>query len=429
MKLNQDGLNRMQAVNKRHSDTLQNLDRKGEELAKAEEEEKARDAANYEAAERIEEKRQDMEGIGDADVSTIDADGVIEADHTPRPGFRQSPAPQSFLRFEETMAFAAAAPVYASGSIDGVFIASDRLMSYFEIKAVDDLKDSSVMIACLGKLGICMNDENHRVAAECKALYSAIMYDVVTNATAEIIISKIRSSQFIENELRPLAEKLGQDNEIMSHMASLAKATEMIQRRVNELAGIRSTYIGVETLALFNSFDRDAIEQSASGVTLEDVRAGRTKNYVSGSLDGNFMVSDTLMTYCDIPNIEALSTPTNMINCISKLARCMNDNNHRVARDCRDIYKSIMYDTVTNAAAEIIVSKIRTHEFIEKELALVATEGANSVDVMEHMASLGRVNALLQQKLNELIGIQSTFIAMETLGLLAGFDARAVAVQ
>ena len=449
------GLKLDEASAKQISDAYEEKQKRNQELnkvAKELEDTKAAndktDTENIKKANKIEEQWKDtVEPLEQAGVDYLDptikeygvTPNISEEKETPNSesnstpsGFRTSPTtspgPQSFLRTEEKLSFAAATTAdTASGSINGVYISSDKLMHYCQIKAVDDLKDKSVMISCLGTLGTCMNDGNHTVSAECKALYSGIMYDTVTNATVEIIVSKIKSSQFIESELKPLVEETNKDAEVMNHMASLGKINEMIQRRINELVGIQSTYIGVETLGKFNGFDNDAINEAASVVTFTEEQEGKDKKTASyGSIEGKFIASDTLMTYCELKSIKELYNPDEMISCIGKLTRCMNDENHRTASDCKTIYKAVMYHAVTNAIAEIIVNKIKTLEYVEKELEPAAKEASDSKDVMEHMASLGKASELVQKKLNELIEIQSTFIAAETLELLPGFDGRAV---
>ena len=111
--------------------------------------------------------------------------------------------------FSETMVFAdLAGGSVPDGTVNGVFILSDRLAQECEIN-VADLEDEKVMDECIKKLVKAKSDNDASIAQEATAVYKTIMQETVNGLIAESMAQKNEAANYETKVLEEMEKKIG----------------------------------------------------------------------------------------------------------------------------------------------------------------------------------------------------------------------------
>lgn len=93
------------------------------------------------------------------------------------------------------------------GTVNGVFILSDRLAQECEIN-VADLEDEKVMDECIKKLVKAKSDNDAAIAQEAAAVYKTIMQETVNALIAESMAQKNEAANYETKVLEEMEKKL-----------------------------------------------------------------------------------------------------------------------------------------------------------------------------------------------------------------------------
>ena len=156
--------------------------------------------------------------------------------------------------FSETMVFAdLAGGSVPDGTVNGVFILSDRLAQECEIN-VADLEDEKVMDECIKKLVKAKSDNDAAVAQEAAAVYKTIMQETVNALIAESMAQKNEAANYETKVLEEMEKKIAQTKNSRDDTGGLSLTNMETQYLLNRILTIYAGEMSLNALKEFSSF-------------------------------------------------------------------------------------------------------------------------------------------------------------------------------
>ena len=158
--------------------------------------------------------------------------------------------------FSETMVFAdLAGGSVPDGTVNGVFILSDRLAQECEIN-VADLEDEKVMDECIKKLVKAKSDNDASIAQEATAVYKTIMQETVNGLIAESMAQKNEAANYETKVLEEMEKKIAQTKNSRDDTGGLSLTNMETQYLLNRILTIYAGQLTLDTLNEVSGFDK-----------------------------------------------------------------------------------------------------------------------------------------------------------------------------
>ena len=172
--------------------------------------------------------------------------------------------------FSETMVFAdLAGGSVPDGTVNGVFILSDRLAQECEIN-VADLEDEKVMDECIKKLVKAKSDNDASIAQEATAVYKTIMQETVNGLIAESMAQKKRSGQLRNQGFEEMEKKIAQTKNSRDDTGGLSLTNMETQYLLNRILTIYAGQLTLDTLNEVSGFDKSYYQDGDDEETGEE---------------------------------------------------------------------------------------------------------------------------------------------------------------
>ena len=164
--------------------------------------------------------------------------------------------------FSETMVFAdLVGGDVPDGTVNGVFIFSDRLAQECEVN-VKDLEDESVMDECIKKLVSEKSDNDAAIAQEADAVYRTIMQETVNALLAESMARKNEAANYETEVLEKLEEQIANTKNNRDDTSGLSVTNMETQYLLNRILTIYSAQLSLDTLSAIGGFDKSYYQNS-----------------------------------------------------------------------------------------------------------------------------------------------------------------------
>lgn len=158
--------------------------------------------------------------------------------------------------FSETIVFAdLAGGAVPDGTVNGVFILSDRLAQECEIN-VADLEDEKVMDECIKKLVKAKSDNDASIAQEATAVYKTIMQETVNGLIAESMAQKNEAANYETKVLEEMEKKIAQTKNSRDDTGGLSLTNMETQYLLNRILTIYAGQLTLDTLNEVSGFDK-----------------------------------------------------------------------------------------------------------------------------------------------------------------------------
>ena len=158
--------------------------------------------------------------------------------------------------FSETIVFAdLAGEAVPDGTVNGVFILSDRLAQECEIN-VADLEDEKVMDECIKKLVKAKSDNDAAIAQEAAAVYKTIMQETVNALIAESMAQKNEAANYETKVLEEMEKKIAQTKNSRDDTGGLSLTNMETQYLLNRILTIYAGEMSLNALKEISSFDK-----------------------------------------------------------------------------------------------------------------------------------------------------------------------------
>ena len=152
--------------------------------------------------------------------------------------------------FSETIVFAdLAGDSVPDGTVNGVFILSDRLAQECEIN-VADLEDEKVMDECIKKLVKAKSDNDASIAQEATAVYKTIMQET------ESMAQKNEAANYETKVLEEMEKKIAQTKNSRDDTGGLSLTNMETQYLLNRILTIYAGQLTLDTLNEVSGFDK-----------------------------------------------------------------------------------------------------------------------------------------------------------------------------
>ena len=172
--------------------------------------------------------------------------------------------------FSETMVFAdLAGGSVPDGTVNGVFILSDRLAQECEIN-VADLEDEKVMDECIKKLVKAKSDNDAAVAQEAAAVYKTIMQETVNALIAESMAQKNEAANYETKVLEEMEKKIAQTKNSRDDTGGLSLTNMEPQYLLNRILTIYAGEMSLNALKEISSFDKSYYQDGDDEETGEE---------------------------------------------------------------------------------------------------------------------------------------------------------------
>lgn len=172
--------------------------------------------------------------------------------------------------FSETMVFAdLAGGSVPDGTVNGVFILSDRLAQECEIN-VADLEDEKVMDECIKKLVKAKSDNDASIAQEATAVYKAIMQETVNGLIAESMAQKNEAANYETKVLEEMEKKIAQTKNSRDDTGGLSLTNMETQYLLNRILTIYAGQLTLDTLNEVSGFDKSYYQDGDDEETGEE---------------------------------------------------------------------------------------------------------------------------------------------------------------
>lgn len=158
--------------------------------------------------------------------------------------------------FSETMVFAdLTGDSVPDGTVNGVFILSDRLAQECEIN-VADLEDEKVMDECIKKLVKDKSDKDASIAQEAAGVYRTIMQETVNGLIAESMAQKNVAANYETKVLEEMEKKIAQTKNIRDDTGGLSLTNMETQYLLNRILTIYAAQLTLDALSEVGGFDK-----------------------------------------------------------------------------------------------------------------------------------------------------------------------------
>ncbi len=165
--------------------------------------------------------------------------------------------------FSETIVFAdLTGGDVPDGTVNGVFIFSDRLAQECEVN-VKDLEDESVMDECIKKLVKAKSDQDASIAQDANAVYRTIMQETVNALIAESMARKNEAANYETEVLEKVEEQIANTKNTRDDTSGLSVTNMETQYLLNRILSIYSAQLSVDALNAVGSFDKSYYQDSA----------------------------------------------------------------------------------------------------------------------------------------------------------------------
>ena len=172
--------------------------------------------------------------------------------------------------FSETMVFAdLAGGSVPDGTVNGVFILSDRLAQECEIN-VADLEDEKVMDECIKKLVKAKSDNDASIAQEATAVYKTIMQETVNGLIAESMAQKNEAANYETKVLEEMEKKIAQTKNSRDDTGGLSLTNMETQYLFNRTLTIYAGQLTLDTLNEVSGFDKSYYQDGDDEETGEE---------------------------------------------------------------------------------------------------------------------------------------------------------------
>ena len=172
--------------------------------------------------------------------------------------------------FSETIVFAdLAGGAVPDGTVNGVFILSDRLAQECEIN-VADLEDEKVMDECIKKLVKAKSDNDAAVAQEAAAVYKTIMQETVNALIAESMAQKNEAANYETKVLEEMEKKIAQTKNSRDDTGGLSLTNMETQYLLNRILTIYAGEMSLNALKEISSFDKSYYQDGDDEETGEE---------------------------------------------------------------------------------------------------------------------------------------------------------------
>jgi hypothetical protein len=141
------------------------------------------------------------------------------------------------------------------GTVNGVFILSDRLAQECEIN-VADLEDEKVMDECIKKLVKAKSDNDASIAQEATAVYKTIMQETVNGLIAESMAQKNEAANYETKVLEEMEKKIAQTKNSRDDTGGLSLTNMETQYLLNRILTIYAGQLTLDTLNEVSGFDK-----------------------------------------------------------------------------------------------------------------------------------------------------------------------------
>ena len=170
--------------------------------------------------------------------------------------------------FSETMVFAdLAGGSVPDGTVNGVFILSDRLAQECEINVADLEK---VMDECIKKLVKAKSDNDAAVAQEAAAVYKTIMQETVNALIAESMAQKNEAANYETKVLEEMEKKIAQTKNSRDDTGGLSLTNMETQYLLNRILTIYAGEMSLNALKEISSFDKSYYQDGDDEETGEE---------------------------------------------------------------------------------------------------------------------------------------------------------------
>ena len=158
--------------------------------------------------------------------------------------------------FSETMVFAdMTGETVPDGTVNGVFILSDRLAQECEIN-VADLEDEKIMDECIKKLVKAKSDSDASVAQEATAVYKTIMQETVNGLIAESMAQKNEAANYETKVLEEMEKQIAQTKTSRDDTGGLSLTNMEVQKLLNRILTIYASQLTLDALSEVGGFDK-----------------------------------------------------------------------------------------------------------------------------------------------------------------------------
>ena len=172
--------------------------------------------------------------------------------------------------FSETMVFAdLAGGSVPDGTVNGVFILSDRLAQECEIN-VADLEDEKVMDECIKKLVKAKSDNDASIAQKATAVYKTIMQETVNGLIAESMAQKNEAANYETKVLEEMEKKIAQTKNSRDDTGGLSLTNMETQYLLNRILTIYAGQLTLDTLNEVSGFDKSYYQDGDDEETGEE---------------------------------------------------------------------------------------------------------------------------------------------------------------
>lgn len=158
--------------------------------------------------------------------------------------------------FSETFAFAQlSGDSVPDGTVNGVFIFSDRLAQECEVN-VSDLEDEKVMDECIKKLVKAKSDNDASIAQEATAVYKTIIQETVNALVAESMAQKNVAANYETEVLDKVEEQIAQTKTTRDDTSGLSLTNMETQYLLNRILTVYSSQLSLNALKEIGNFDK-----------------------------------------------------------------------------------------------------------------------------------------------------------------------------
>ena len=167
--------------------------------------------------------------------------------------------------FSETFAFAQlSGDSVPDGTVNGVFIFSDRLAQECEVN-VSDLEDEKVMDECIKKLVKAKSDNDASIAQEATAVYKTIIQETVNALVAESMAQKNVAANYETEVLDKVEEQIAQTKTTRDDTSGLSLTNMETQYLLNRILTVYSSQLSLNALKEIGNFDKSYYQDDDSG--------------------------------------------------------------------------------------------------------------------------------------------------------------------
>lgn len=175
-------------------------------------------------------------------------------------------------RFSETLVFAQLGTEdMPDGTVDGVFILSDRLAIECDVN-VKSLEDEKVMDDCIKKLVAMKSSKDNAIAQEANAIYKTIMQETVNALIAESMANKNVAANYETKVLEKMEKSIANTKNTRDDTGGLSLTNKELQYLLNRILTIYSAQLSLDSLTKVGGFDASYYEDSG-----EDTDTGEKK--------------------------------------------------------------------------------------------------------------------------------------------------------